>query len=171
MKNLKTLALVALTAITMFSCKNEATNTETKAENNTTEIAAADLTTTTFKIEGMTCAMGCAKTIENKLAGLNGVGEAVVDFETETATVKFDASKLTTENIVSTVEAVAGGDIYKVADVKTSSNKAMLDQEKKKGCCSSASKNSKSCSSESKTDKKCCSADKKTETKKESSKI
>ena len=171
MKNLKTLALVTLTTIAMVSCKNEAVNTELKPDINTTEITTADLTTTTFKIEGMTCAMGCAKTIENKLAGLDGVGEALVDFETETATVKFDASKLSTESIVSTVEGVAGGDLYKVADVKTSSDKAMLDQEKKKGCCSNTSKESKSCSSESKTDKKSCSADKKTETKKESSKI
>ena len=35
--------------------------------------------------------MGCAKTIENKLAAQDGVGQAVVDFDTKIATVKFDA--------------------------------------------------------------------------------
>ena len=36
-----------------------------------------------FGIEGMTCAMGCAKTIEKKMAKMDGVKSAKVDFEKE----------------------------------------------------------------------------------------
>ena len=43
-----------------------------------------------FNIEGMTCAMGCAKTIENKLAHTNGVKSVTVDFEKTLATIEFD---------------------------------------------------------------------------------
>lgn len=167
MKKIKLIALIALTTIAFVSCKKEATETETAVDTAKTEITAANLETATFKIEGMTCEMGCAKTIENKLAGLEGVGEATVDFESKTATVKFDKEKQNPETIVATVEAVAGGDTYTVEDVQVSHDKAMLDQEKKKSCCSKDAKDKKTCSSEEKKDKKCCSSDKKSTTKKE----
>ena len=107
----------------MISCKKE---TETaKPEAATTEapavkkpIAAANVQTASFAIEGMTCAVGCAKTIENKLAEQEGVGQAVVDFDTKIATVKFDAEKQSLESLTKTIEGVAGGDSYKVTESK-----------------------------------------------------
>ena len=44
------------------------------------EADLAKMQTASFTIDGMTCAMGCAKTIENKLAAQEGVGQAVVGF-------------------------------------------------------------------------------------------
>jgi copper chaperone CopZ len=38
----------------------------------------------------MTCAVGCAKTIQEDLTQLEGVQKATVDFETKIATVTFD---------------------------------------------------------------------------------
>ena len=58
------------------------------------------------------------KTIENKLANQEGVGQAVVDFESKIATVKFDAKKQSLESLTTTIEAVAGGDSYKVTESK-----------------------------------------------------
>lgn len=174
MKNSKLSILALVVAgITLVSCKKEesVTNTDTNAVAETTNKdskAVAKAETTTFNIEGMTCAMGCAKTIENKLAGLDGVQKATVDFEKKTATVEYDAAVQTPEKLVETVEAVADGKTYKVSNVKNTADKAMNYQEpkqekkktiatkeasktaevstttkKKEGCCTSK----KSCSS------------------------
>ncbi|SHI46603.1 cation transporter [Flavobacterium terrae] len=174
MKNSKLSILALVVAgITLVSCKKEesVSNTDTNAVAETTNKdskAVAKAETTTFNIEGMTCAMGCAKTIENKLAGLDGVQKATVDFEKKTATVDYDAAVQTPEKLVETVEAVADGKTYKVSNVKNTADKAMNYQEpkqekkkttatkeasktaevstttkKKEGCCTSK----KSCSS------------------------
>jgi mercuric ion binding protein len=50
-------------------------------------------------IEGMTCAMGCAKTIEKELTNLDGVQKATVDFDKKTATVVFDKTVQNQENL------------------------------------------------------------------------
>jgi len=135
MKSIKVTLAVLLTAGTLFvSCKKETetTKTETAATTATTETSAAiaKAETTSFNIEGMTCAMGCAKVIETKLAGLEGVQKATVDFDKKTATVEYDAAVQTPEKLVETVEAVADGKTYKVSNVKSSADKAMLYQEK-----------------------------------------
>lgn len=122
MKFSKATLVLALAAITFTSCKNE----EKTAENATStaatapkkEIAAENLETASFEIEGMTCAMGCAATIEKKLAETEGVKEAKVDFETKTATVAFDKTVNNQETLTKIVEAVADGKSYTVANFK-----------------------------------------------------
>ena len=120
MKNLKNIGLALLMMLSLASCKQE--NKEVVAEETKKEaVSEADLAkmqTASFTIDGMTCAMGCAKTIENKLAAQEGVGQAVVDFDTKIATVKFDAEKQSLESLTKTIEAVAGGDSYKVTESK-----------------------------------------------------
>ena len=120
MKNLKNIGLALVIALSFASCKQE--NIEVAVEETKKEaVSEADLAkmqTASFTIDGMTCAMGCAKTIENKLAGQEGVGQAVVDFETKIATVKFDAEKQSLESLTKTIEGVAGGDSYKVTESK-----------------------------------------------------
>ena len=127
-----TLTFTFLTAIgTLFtSCKKETTQVtaETKQAINSKQIA--NLETTSFNIEGMSCAIGCAKTIENKLANLEGIQKATVDFDKKTAIIEYDATIQTPEKLVEFVEAVAGGNTYKVSNVKSSGDKAMLYQEK-----------------------------------------
>lgn len=118
----KTALVVALSAISFTSCKKEektaenTTNTEAAAPKK--EIAAENLETASFEIEGMTCAMGCAATIEKKLAETEGVKEAKVDFESKTATVAFDKTVNNQETLTKLVEAVADGKTYKVANFK-----------------------------------------------------
>lgn len=120
MKNFKNIGLALLMTLSLASCKQE--NKEVTAEETKKEaVSEADLAkmqTASFTIDGMTCAMGCAKTIENKLAGQEGVGKAVVDFETKIATVKFDTEKQSLESLTKTIEGVAGGDSYKVTGSK-----------------------------------------------------
>lgn len=120
MKNLKNIGLALLMTFSLASCKQE--NKEVTVEETKKEVVSeadlAKMQTASFTIDGMTCAMGCAKTIENKLAAQDGVGQAVVDFDTKIATVKFDAEKQSLESLTKTIEAVAGGDSYKVTESK-----------------------------------------------------
>ncbi|MDR0229798.1 MAG: cation transporter [Flavobacteriaceae bacterium] len=122
MKVKRIILLIAVGITLMTSCKkNNSDNStlETVAEvtpiSNSKEIAGK-VEKATFQIEGMTCALGCAKLIEGKLAGLDGVKEAKVDFETKTATVAFDDAKQNGESIKTTVEKIAQG-IYKVENL------------------------------------------------------
>jgi len=124
MKLVKQISLLAITAMLTISCKDTSKdgNLETGAPADSTvtdstmnKETAANLEKTSFKIDGMTCAIGCAATIESKLARLDGVQEAKVDFETKEATVSFDPAKQNREKLVKTVEGIADG-AYKVAD-------------------------------------------------------
>src|SRR5690349_3221859 len=130
MNFVKKLSFIALATLLFASCKDTSKDgtIETPAEGTVvdstkTKETAANLETTSFKIDGMTCAVGCAAHIQNKLAGLDGVQDAKVDFEKKTATISFDAAKQTPEKLVETVEHIADG-AYKVSDVKNSGDKA-----------------------------------------------
>ncbi len=73
----KSILILALASIIFVGCKEKSNETDVKETAETTEatapkvkkeIAAANLQTASFAIDGMTCAMGCAKTIEEDLA-------------------------------------------------------------------------------------------------------
>lgn len=120
MKLVKGISLVIAMGALLVSCKNEG-----KAEEKNEEViventipADAKLETASLTIEGMTCEIGCAKTIEEKLAHTKGVKEAKVDFENNLATVIFDSNQQNLASLTETIEAVAGGDSYKVLDSK-----------------------------------------------------
>ena len=123
----KSIFTLALASILFVGCKEKteekelkemAETTETAAPKVKKEIAAANLQTASFSIEGMTCAMGCAKTIQDDLTELDGVQEAKVDFDTKLATVSFDKTVQTPEKLTKVVEAAADGKTYKVKDMK-----------------------------------------------------
>ena len=121
MKTLKNILTVSLLCLIIASCKNEI-NPEVK----TVEIENKDVKQTLdpdanyakveFSIDGMTCAVGCAKTIEKKMAKMEGVKMAKVDFDKRLAMVEYDDAKVTPESIEEAVSAV--GDVYKVKDMK-----------------------------------------------------
>ncbi len=120
MKITKTIVALAFVSLLMTSCKKEAATTETithkTAETPKKEvvIAAENVQTASFEIEGMTCAIGCAKTIEEELSGLEGVQKATVDFDSKKATVVFDKSIQNQDKLTKVVEATADGKTYKV---------------------------------------------------------
>jgi mercuric ion binding protein len=132
----KSLLAISLSAMLFVSCKQ--TDSAPKTEADGTNVAAAKtpinpakLETASFNIEGMTCAIGCAKTIEKELNETAGVQKASVDFDKKSATVEFDASQQSAEKLVKIVEATADGKTYKVSNVTSSKDHAMLfDQEK-----------------------------------------
>ena len=122
MNALKTvLTLVIL--FTISACKQPQPKVITVATENTSNDKNIEgntnisYTKSEFNIEGMTCAMGCAKTIENKLAHTNGVKSVTVDFEKTLATIEFDPALINETLISETVSKV--GAVYTVKNFKT----------------------------------------------------
>lgn len=114
MKNIKNIAFATLITLFAISCKEEAVKKTKEQTVASTEVAAENLETANFTIEGMTCEIGCAKLIEGKLTGVDGVTDAKVSFETKVAVVKFDKTKQSVASLTKTIEKVGGGDLYKV---------------------------------------------------------
>jgi copper chaperone CopZ len=119
MNFLKSLLTLTLVSGLFFSCKEKASKLveETKTEQKVGTVAAKPQTAS-FKIEGMTCAIGCAKTIETKLSKMNGIQKAAVDFDKKEAIVNFDAAVLSSKDIVDAVQTTGDGETYKVLEVK-----------------------------------------------------
>ncbi|MES2409940.1 MAG: heavy metal-associated domain-containing protein [Bacteroidota bacterium] len=118
----KSIVTFGIASALLMGCKDAgskptAASTEAKTEKKV--VAAAKPETASFKIEGMTCSMGCAKTIESKLSQLEGVQNVTVDYDKKEATVEFDASVLTPEKLTKTVESTGDGETYKVSEMKT----------------------------------------------------
>ncbi|AUB57865.1 copper-translocating P-type ATPase [Methanobacterium sp. MZ-A1] len=70
-----------------------------------------------IKISGMHCA-SCALNVEKSLQGLEGVGEAQVNFGTEKATVEYDPDKLKLQDLEKTVEDVGYGVVNEKVIIK-----------------------------------------------------
>ena len=102
MKFFKNLSLVAFSTIVMISCNK-------KIEKN----ASAK-----FSVSGMTCAIGCAKTIETKLSKTNGISSAKVNFDEKNAIIDFDSTVISKKEIVATVEQIGDGSTYKVSNLQ-----------------------------------------------------
>lgn len=126
MKFTKSIAIIALSGLLFASCKDNKAEASSKTASSETaapkvkkEIAAANLQTASFKIEGMTCAIGCAKTIQEELTALDGVQTATVDFDKKLATVTFDKTIQNPETLTKVVQATGDGKTYKVSDMKS----------------------------------------------------
>ena len=113
---------IALSSLLFFSCKktevSQTTTTEKTVKLNSKSIAAKPQMAT-FTIEGMTCAVGCAKTIQEKLASMDGIQSATVDFDKKFATVEFDASKQTPDLLLKAVQETGDGKTYVVSNMKS----------------------------------------------------
>ena len=92
-------------------------------------------------IEGMTCAMGCARAIETELKNVDGVSNAVVDFESATASIEFNPGVVTESGLLAFVNEYKNGSYKAITILDQKSNKS------KTSCCASKSK---SCSSDKK---------------------
>ena len=113
---------IALSSLLFFSCKktevSQTTTIEKTVKVNSKSIAAKPQMAT-FTIEGMTCAVGCAKTIQDKLASMDGIQSATVDFDKKFAIVEFDASKQTPELLLKAVQETGDGKTYVVSNMKS----------------------------------------------------
>lgn len=112
----KYLLIISACVFSVSGCKQtESAPSDLSVAEGKTAINPKNLQKATFTIEGMTCAIGCAKTIEKKLSETKGVANAVVDFDKKEATVSFDSLLQTPESLTKIVEATADGETYKVS--------------------------------------------------------
>lgn len=123
----KSIAALAAAGLLFVSCKKNESESisvskdtaETTAPKVKKAIAPANIQTASFKIEGMTCAIGCAKTIEGELNALDGVQTATVDFDKKLGSVTFDKTVQTPESLTKVVQATGDGKTYKVSNMKS----------------------------------------------------
>ncbi len=67
-------------------------------------------------ISGMTCEIGCAKTIQSKLSKKKGVLNAKVIFNDSIVNIEFNANSTSKKDLISFVDGIAGGDLYKASE-------------------------------------------------------
>ena len=151
MKKLVKIGFASLAIIFSVSSCSETTaqSTETTQEVVKNSVMA-------MGIEGMTCAMGCARAIETELKNVEGVSSALVDFESATASIEFNAGLVSEAGLLAFVNDYKDGSYKatKMLDQKNDKSKTSCCASKAKACSSdkkvSANKEEKSCS-ESKT--------------------
>ncbi len=155
MKTLKNIVALLVVVMVFIACKNNE-----QPEVKTLETAASDVkeldpnatyAKAEFTINGMTCAMGCAKTIEKKIAKMEGVKSAKVDFDRELAMVEYDEARVTPTLLEETVTNVA--DTYKVEDMKTVINFSTAKKACKEAC------EKECCANKDKAEKMACATD------------
>tara|TARA_B100000767_G_C19771967_1_gene540530 strand:+ start:739 stop:1116 length:378 start_codon:yes stop_codon:yes gene_type:complete len=110
MKNILILLLLTLS----ISCKQKALEVKTIEFTVPEQIILnpKNLIKSELKITGMSCAIGCAATIEKKLNSTPGIQLAKVNFEEANAEIVFDPNLIQDEEIDSVVKSV--GNAYKV---------------------------------------------------------
>ena len=81
-----------------------------KQQSKTASVSSNDLREATFQVEGMTC-KACEEHVNSALLKQDGVVEAVTDYEKGQASVKFDISKISPEQLALATEKETG---YKV---------------------------------------------------------
>lgn len=131
MKIQKIIFVFALIGFLTVSCKNEAQ----KDNSDKKEEIAKNIEEASFNISGMTCEIGCAKTIASKLSKKEGVIKAEVIFNDSTAVVKYNTTKTNKKDIIAFIDGIADGNTYKTSEVK---HKKASNQECKKECCNKA---------------------------------
>ncbi len=124
MKTKQIFTAIAIACFIHTGCKTE--QKEVKTEN------------VSLAISGMTCEIGCAKTIQSKLSKKEGVLDAKVIFTDSVANIQFDANKTSKKDLIAFVDGIAGGELYSASET---TNKAHACSEAcKEKCETSADK-------------------------------
>lgn len=160
MNSIKNVMAILMIVLLSFGCKENANpevktvEIETAAETPKEVDPNATYAKAEFTIEGMTCAMGCAKTIEKKIAKMDGVKSATVDFDRKLAMVEYNDAKVNEASLTETVGKA--GDMYKVTDMKTVADFSTA----KKGCSADCKGDcTAECGAKTEAEKMACTAD------------
>jgi mercuric ion binding protein len=116
MKLQKIIFLFAIVVFLTVGCKNQTEKTDAGNTETEKEMVAANPQKVALTISGMTCEIGCAKFIQSKLSKKDGVLDAKVVFNDSIANVEFDANKTSKEDLISMVNGLADGDLYKASE-------------------------------------------------------
>lgn len=114
------LLFVAFAGMLLVSCGKSTTKSEKGTSNlEKSGNLAVNLEKVAINIEGMTCEIGCARTIQAKLSKTEGIITAIVNFDEKQGIVEFDANITNAKKITAIVQEIAGGDLYKVTGTKS----------------------------------------------------
>ena len=103
-----------------FACSSD--SSDNTNINSVTANSVAVLT-----IEGMECQANCANTIQKKLNGTNGIASANVNFENKSATVNFDNTKISQDEIEVIIETLKNEQFEaEFTSVKSSKNNSKV---------------------------------------------
>lgn len=92
------LGIVTLLAIVLMAFPYYSEAFFSEKSTQVVYVQESNVQTITYDIVGMTCA-GCEASVRNAVQGLEGVLEAKASYETQTATISFDKSKVQPERI------------------------------------------------------------------------
>ena len=109
--------LLAISATLIISCSINDEKGKTKVLKSDV-LQMAKMETVSLAISGMTCEIGCAKSIQSKLSKKEGVAAAVVVFTDSIATITFDSNKTSAENLSSFITGIAGGNLYTASEIR-----------------------------------------------------
>jgi Cu+-exporting ATPase len=140
---IKSTSLFVFICLSLISCNNasnKSDNTPLKDVAFAKVETSAQYSHASLTIEGMTCAVGCATTIQKNLSKMEGIKSAKVDFDSSLATIEYDAAKIQLQDIKNKITSLSKK--YSVSLLSADS----LDQEAfkaqtcakdcKKQCCS-----------------------------------
>lgn len=85
-----------------------------------------------LNVEGMVCAVGCAKYIEKEVSNLTGVTRCSVDFEKGKAQIAFASEEIEEEGIVNTINSLNDGQ-FKVSVIDILTRKVEKSGGKREG--------------------------------------
>ena len=86
-------------------------------QDNVVSAPSASIIAVDYNIEGMVCAMGCAKTIEKEVQNMQGISLCNVNYEEGKAHIEYDKGYLTEEDIITKIEGIARNQ-YKVTPIE-----------------------------------------------------
>lgn len=118
MKTLKFITTLFVVILVLISCKNETSPEIKTVDINQEQVQEkvlnpdANYIAAKFEIDGMMCAMGCAKVIEKNIAQMDGVKLVEVDFESKTAKVEYDDEMVNRDLLIANIKKT--GDSYEV---------------------------------------------------------
>lgn len=114
MKKFGKIAVYCSIGLITFSISACSETTQDATESADVVISEADLFIADYSVEGMVCAMGCAKTIQDEVADMAGIAACEVDFESGKAHIEFDQTQVKEGDIIAAIEGMADGQ-YKVS--------------------------------------------------------
>lgn len=97
-------SLLGLSTI-MVSCGGDSSS----KDSNKVENVASEMAFLRADVSGMTCAVGCAKTIEKMLNETEGVVAAEVNFEKEAAFIEYDKAKVSEADLLKAISEFKDG--------------------------------------------------------------
>ncbi|MFK8038054.1 MAG: heavy-metal-associated domain-containing protein [Crocinitomicaceae bacterium] len=116
--------LLYLLVLGFISCKSNSIKNHDIIKNEAASIPIHNATCK-ISIKGMTCEIGCVRTVKSHLSKMNGVLNVKMDFDTSRTVdfsgVEFDKNMISEDEMKAEIESIANG-IYTVTEIVQTEN-------------------------------------------------